>query len=81
MAFIFVFSSKNAIRIFNLLSCEFKKGLKVKASGIETSVQDNKFLLTLFLWEKTYLKLEIVHKGEKCSFRNTSQMQKIEFVG
>ena len=36
---------------------------------------------TFFLWEETYLKLEIVDMGENYSFRNTWRMQNIEFVG
>ena len=49
------------------------------ASVIYTSLYDKKHLLKLFLWEGTYLKLEIVHNGETFSLRNTSRMQNVEF--
>ena len=37
--------------------------------------------LSFFHWERTYLQLEDVHKGEEYSLFNTSRMQNIEFDG
>ena len=37
--------------------------------------------LLKFFWEGTYLKLEILHNGEKYSLRNTLRMQSNEIVG
>ena len=51
------------------------------ASVIHISLRDIQFICKLFLWEGTYLKLEIVLNGEKYSSRNTSRMQNIEFFG
>ena len=54
---------------------------------METSVtytpsHDNTILLLkFFLRNVPYLKLEIVHRGEKYSLRSTSLKQKFEFVG
>ena len=55
------------------------------ASVVYTPLHDDRFISKLFLGgggrEVTYLRLEIVHKGEKYPLINTSRMQKIEIVG
>ena len=52
----------------------------MEANVIYTSLPDYAVILKLFLWEGTYLKRGIVHKGEKYSFRKNSLMRNIGFV-
>ena len=80
MALIFVFTRIKATRIVNSLSVT-KKGCRREASVKYTLLHKNEFIFKLLLGEGTYLKFEIVHKGEKYSLRHTSRMQNIEFVG
>ena len=40
----------------------------------------DEFILKFFFWDETYLRLEIGHKGEKYSLRNTSRVQNIDLV-
>ena len=53
----------------------------MEGSVINNPLKDNKFPLKFFRWEGNYLKLVIVHTGEKCSLRNSLRMQNTELVG
>ena len=81
MAVMFVFIKIKTTRQVNSFSVEMKKVKKMEASIIYTPLYDIKFILKPFFGGGgTNLKLEIVHKGEMCSLRNTSRMQNIDFV-
>ena len=53
----------------------------MEASVISTPLHEISNILELFLGEGTYLELEIVHKSEKCSLKDSSHMQNIEIAG